>query len=111
MKPLFFIVLFCALLNSSIASANTIQCSSNAIEQARKLLNFHVGGDDRISIDSKVKELPPLRNPANPRQTFQVLEVLGFIYKAQYRMRFIYFNSNNVKCLLMGQEILENSSP
>ncbi|WP_013334548.1 hypothetical protein [Gloeothece verrucosa] len=111
MKILFYLLLFYTLLSSNLANANTIKCSSNAISQAGKLLNFHVGGDNRIQIDPKVKELPSLKNPANQQQTFQVLEVWGYIYKAQYRMRLIYYNSPNTSCLLMGQEILENSSP
>ncbi|ACK64772.1 conserved hypothetical protein [Rippkaea orientalis PCC 8801] len=111
MKILFYGLLVYTLLGGDIAQAKTIQCSRQAIAQARQLLNFHVGGDDRISIDNNVKELPPLKNPANQQQKFQVLEVWGYIYKAQYRMRFIYYNDPNLSCLLMRQEVLENSSP
>ncbi len=111
MKIFVYVLLTSALLTGNIAQAKTIQCSSQGIAQAQKLLNFHVGGDTRISIDKKVRELPPLKNPANQRQKFQVLEVWGYIYKAKYRMRFIYYNAPNISCLLMGQEVLENSSP
>jgi hypothetical protein len=111
MKTWPHILLFLALAtNPSIAHANSPKCSSNAVAQAKKLLDFHVGGDDRITIDPNVKELPPLRNPANPRQKFQVLEVQGAIYKAQYRMRLIYFRSG-AECILMGQEVLEYAKP
>ena len=51
----------------------------------------------------------PLANPANRRQSFAVLEVMGHIHKASYRMRLIYAVSGG-QCLLMGQEILELSS-
>ena len=39
-----------------------------------------------------------------------MLEVWGYIYKAEYRMRFIYAQIPD-SCLLMGQEILEASDP
>ena len=113
MKKLLYILLFCTLFNSNFANtanANSIKCSKQAIEQARKLLDFHVGGDDRIEINPKVRELPSFKNPANPRQILQVLEVWGYIYKGSYRMRLIYYNSANINCLLMGQEILENAN-
>ena len=81
-------------------------CSSAATEQAKKLLAFHFGSDNRIEIDKSVKELAPIHNPANQKQLFDVLEVWGYIYKGQYRMRFIYARLPG-ECILMGQEILE----
>jgi hypothetical protein len=85
------------------------QCSSAAAQQAKKLLAFHFGQDDRIEIDKSVKRLAPIHNPANNKQLFDVLEVWGYIYKGQYRMRFIYAQLPG-KCVLMGQEILEYAS-
>ena len=85
------------------------QCSSAATQQAKKLLAFHFGQDDRIEIDKNVKRLAPIRNPANKEQLFDVLEVWGYIYKGQYRMRFIYARLPD-KCVLLGQEILEYAS-
>jgi hypothetical protein len=41
---------------------------------------------------------------------FDVLEVWGHIYKADYRMRLIYAQIKG-SCALMGQEILEASDP
>jgi hypothetical protein len=94
---------------SSIASASPPPCSSDAIAQARKLLVFHFGENDpRIEIDASVKELPSIRNPADAKQRFEVLEVWGCIFKGQYRMRLIYYVSGS-GCLLMGQEILEQA--
>lgn len=113
MKNLFCALVFLTAVGSSfpqVANAEPVKCSSEAVTQARKLLIFHRGEDNRISINPDVKEIAPLKNPANPKQEFQVLEVSGYIYRANYRMRFTYYNSKNVKCLLMGQEILENSS-
>ena len=85
------------------------RCAASATEQARKLLAFHLGSDSRIEIEPAVKQLPAIRNPANRRQQFDVLEIWGTVYKAQYRMRLIYARLPN-ECVLMGQEILENSS-
>ena len=84
-------------------------CSSAAMEQAKKLLAFHAGQDKRIEIDKSVKKLAPIPNPANKKQLFDVLEVWGYIYKGQYRMRFIYARLPG-ECILMGQEILEYAS-
>ncbi|MDP9601399.1 UNVERIFIED_ORG: hypothetical protein J2W38_001169 [Variovorax paradoxus] len=85
------------------------QCSSDAVVRAKKLLTFHFGEDDRISISPDVKELPSIRNPANSKQQFKVLEVWGSIYKGNYRMRLIYYVSG-ADCTLMGQEVLEYAS-
>ena len=82
------------------------RCAGPAVEQAAKLLAFHFGPDERIEVDRSAKELTPLRNPANRKQQFDVLQVWGHIYKGQYRMRFIYARLPG-ECLLMGQEILE----
>jgi len=84
-------------------------CASAARAQAKKLLELHIGRDDRIEIDTAVKQLSAIRNPANKQQSFDVLEVWGFVNKGQYRMRFIYAQSPD-QCLLMGEEILEHAS-
>ena len=102
-------LVFIALLPiSNLANAGH-PCEPKAISQAYRLLKFHRGPDNRIEIDnSSVKSLHPVKNPADPDQVFDVLEVWGYIYKGQYRMRFIYAGGENAKsCLLMGQEILE----
>lgn len=84
------------------------QCAGAAMEQAKTLLEFHFGLDDRMEIAPSVKVLPSIRNPADKAQRFDVLEVWGYVYKGQYRMRFLYAQRPN-ECLLMGQEILEFS--
>ncbi len=109
------VALFCAglLASSSAIVAQAAQresgtaCANDAIAQARKLLTYHFGEDDRISIDDKATPLPSILNPANRRQRFDVLEVWGFIYKGQYRMRFIYYKPDAGDCVLMGEEILQ----
>ena len=55
--------------------------------------------------------LPPLK-ALRGNGRLDVLEVWGYIYKAEYRMRFIYIQSKDKNsCALMGQEIIENSNP
>jgi hypothetical protein len=96
---------------SSICSGAEPRCARGARERARKLLTFHYGPDERMSIDNTVKQMPSVRNPADPKQKFDVLEIWGYIYKGKYRMRFIYYNSPVTSCLLMGEEILEFDKP
>jgi hypothetical protein len=97
-----------ALLGFSSYATAIPQCSTDAILQAGKLLAFHSDNDARISIDEKVKQLPSIRNPASKKQRFIALEVWGYIYKGQYRMRLIYYPLGS-GCVLMGQEILEHA--
>ena len=61
------------------------------------------------AIDPTVKQLPRLKALKGSGK-FDVLEVWGHIYKADYRMRFIYAQIPG-SCLLMGQEIIEASDP
>lgn len=84
-------------------------CAKEALAQAQKLLAWHSEGDDRAAVEPQAKALPPLANPANKAQKLHVLEVIGHVYKANYRMRMLYAASIG-QCLLMGQEILELSS-
>jgi hypothetical protein len=98
------------LMLSGLAHAEPAHhCTSTAMEQAKKLLVFHAGSDNRIEINKSVKKLVPIRNPANKKQLLDVLEVWGYIYKGQYRMRFLYAQLAG-ECILMGQEILEYAS-
>ena len=84
------------------------RCAADARAQAPRLLALHRGPDDRIAIDSAVRVLAPLRNPAGGG-ALDVLEVQGFIYRAGYRMRVLYapLRAPRGECVLMGQEILE----
>lgn len=107
MKKLILAVL---LLTGGVANAAAPhRCSTHALKQAEKLLTFHFGPDDRIEIDKAVKVISPIKNPANKSQSFDVLEVWGYINKGQYKMHFIYAQVKD-DCLLMGQEILEHAS-
>ncbi len=88
---------------------SSAQCAAQAVTQAGKLLAFHSDNDDRAEVSGPAKPLPSIVNPANAKQRFDVLEVWGYIYKGQYRMRFEYYRTGG-SCVLMGQEILEYAS-
>ena len=85
-------------------------CAADALIQAQKLLEFHTDGDDRAKVSGPAKPLPSIVNPANKQQRFEVLEVWGYVYKGQYRMRLEYWRDGSNDCVLMGQEILEHAS-
>lgn len=91
---------------SAIAAA--IPCAPDASEQAHKLLVFHMGEGFRDRMDFELPvEKASIKNPANPKQIFKVLQVDGTVSPhGRYRMRFIFYPSSG-SCLLMGQEILE----
>lgn len=97
--------LLVAAIGGMATAAPAHRCSAAALTQAKKLLAFHFGDDDRIDIEQTAKALSPLKNPAGKDQ-YDVLEVWGKVYKGQYRMHFIYAQQKD-QCLLMGQEILE----
>ena len=101
-----YAILTLLLTVSSLASGEPAHhCEKDAVVQAKKLLDFHFGLDDRTEIDQHVTVLKPIKNPAG-KSKFDVLEVYGHIYKGTYRMRFIYGQIPN-QCVLVGQEILE----
>lgn len=106
-----FLILLSLVGIRSVCHAADIPCAARATDRAKQLLAFHFGPDDRITVDKSAKRLPSLRNPEDPAQSYEVLEVWGYIYKGRYRMRFIYFNSPASSCLLMGEEILEYARP
>ena len=85
------LLVICALWSWGVPAAtraSTDRCAAQAIAQAKKLLDFHSGNDDRAAVDNRAEPLASIANPANPKQRFDVLEVWGYIYKGQYRMRF-----------------------
>ena len=81
-------------------------CAKDATHRAAKLLALHAENDQPGGIDKVVTTLKPVRNPANSKQYFDVLAVTGYVYKAEYRMRFLYAQRSE-DCILVGQEILE----
>ena len=93
-------------ITSLVNASPNHRCGDEAKKQAKKLLAFHFGSEERIEIENNVQTLLSIRNPADKKQSFDVLEVWGTIYKGQYRMRLIYAQIPR-ECVLMGQEILE----
>ncbi len=95
---------------TAAAQAQTHPCAADAIAKATPLLRLHYGDPNQpVDVEQSVKVLPPIKAlKGNGR--FDVLEVFGHIYKATYRMRFIYAQIKG-SCVLMGQEILELSDP
>jgi hypothetical protein len=99
------------LLSTGAATAQTHPCAKDAIEKAMPLLKLHFDQAEKLEsagIDDQVKVLAPIKAPKGNGR-FDVLEVWGHIYKADYRMRFIFAQGKG--CTLMGQEILEASNP
>jgi hypothetical protein len=106
MKP----ALAAAFLLLAAGAAHAHPCDADAIKRATPLLRFHFEDDQaNVGIDDTVKQLAPVKALSGSGK-FDVLEVWGHIYKADYRMRFIYAQVPD-SCLLMGQEILEASNP
>jgi hypothetical protein len=121
----FSIVVFLLLLNLP-ASAAQHHCAAEASALAKALLQLHFNSDEvadnkpnsqtRVpfeelpnwGVDDKVKELAPIK-ALKGKGKFDVLELNGYIYKATYRMRFIFAQGEG--CTLMGQEILEVADP
>ena len=98
-----------ALAASSQVRAEWVPCADQARTQAAELLRFHYGEPVEVHVNPEVKARPRIRNPGNREQVLDVLEVTGNIYRASYRMRFIFF-VNDGQCALVGQEILEHAS-
>ena len=98
-------------------------CAADALGRAGALLRLHVdanlaaepgppGEDGSLmawSLSDSVTEVPPVKALLGNGR-FDVLEVEGYIYKAVYRMRFLYAQIPDA-CVLMGQEIIEASDP
>jgi hypothetical protein len=84
-------------------------CAADAKARAAKLLALHTESDDRRTVADKVTAVAPVK-AARGKGKLDVLEVTGYVYKADYRMRFLYAHIPGT-CALLGQEILEQSNP
>ncbi len=104
-----------ALILAGSAAAAPHHCEAEAKAQAQRLLAFHFaeGGDSgpvpEAGIADEVTMLAPVRALSGAGK-FDVLELTGYIYKAEYRIRLIYAQIPDT-CVLMGQEILEAGDP
>ena len=110
------------ILSAAPSLAADHPCASDATKRSEMLLRFHFvmdAGDPatklatpdtlKIEIDDKVVVLKPIK-ALRGKGKLDVLEVQGYIYKANYRMRFIYAQIKG-SCALLGQEILEQADP
>lgn len=104
-------VLAAILLILSPTAVLAHPCDADAVKRGMPLLKLHFEADqlENAGVDDTVKQLPPIK-ALKGNGKFDVLEVWGHIYKADYRMRFIYARIPD-SCVLMGQEILEASDP
>lgn len=98
-----------AFVSNSARASTAHPCASDALTRAVKLLALQAESDQPGSIGKSVAVKQAVRNPANIKQKFDVLAISGFVYKAEYRMRFIYAQIPG-QCALVGQEILEYTS-
>ncbi len=113
MKIRFSLLFLGACLLAAPALSAEHSCAAEALARGKKLLRFHVedvAPTDAIDDGATVKVLPPV-NALKGSGKFDVLEITSHIYKASYRMRFIYVQTKDKSCGLMGQEIIENSNP
>jgi len=94
-----------ALLASPAAAAPP--CAGDAQTKAKKLLALHT--EDASGAVGEAKSLGDLK-ALKGKGRFDVLEVTGYLYKAEYRMRLIYAQIKG-SCVLMGQEIMEIADP
>ena len=105
--------------NSSV-NGKAHPCADDAIAKALPLLQLHFCGGNgcksdakdsvgRENIESSVKTIGSMKVPVG-KGRMDILEVTGHVYKANYRMRFLYAQIPNT-CALMGQEILEIGNP
>jgi hypothetical protein len=111
MKSTIAVLMVVFAVTAAQAETQSHACSADALAKAAALLRFHAGAETGLPVDveQNVKALQPVKAlKGNGR--FDVLEVVGHIYKANYRMRLIYAQIKG-SCLLMGQEILEASDP
>jgi hypothetical protein len=119
MTKILLIALAFAAVSTGIVHAKAAPaCADDAAARAEALIKFHVtdGGkspemaDDVAPVDIgdvvSVGHLKPLRGPGR----YDVLEVTGYVIKAEYRVHLIYADMQG-QCVLMGQEIIEADSP
>lgn len=117
-----------AALAGIACAAPVHPCADDARARAAGLLRLHFesegvklapqegapqDGDSGELMNWSIDETATVEQPVSAlvgKGKFDVLQVNGYIYKATYRMRFIYAQIPET-CVLMGQEILEESDP
>jgi hypothetical protein len=107
-----FAACLCIALAGQPAAAQRVHpCASDALARAERLLLLHQDdpGGPAIDLEGRVEVIAPLR-ALRGSGYLDVLETWGYIYRASYRMRFIYVQSPDY-CALVGQEIIEHVDP
>ena len=109
MKPILVLAALLATAAPAFAQAEP-PCADDARARAERLLRFHAEvADLPVHVDDAVTAVAPIATPVGSGR-LDVLEVWGYVYRAQYRMHFIYAQIPG-SCALTGQEILEWSNP
>lgn len=114
-----------ALILAGTAQAAPHACAADALDRAPKVLKTFWEADDMKLADKPgapsddgslmawdlspdVVSQPAVKNPSGTGK-YDVLEVTAFVYKATYRLRFLYAQMEG--CVLMGEEILGMDDP
>lgn len=106
LKTLAFLSIMASAGGHAAVQLSSLTCKNEALKDSKKLLSFYRDNDDRMDIDDNVTPLAKIKNPANAKQHFDVLETWGYIYKGRYRMHLIYYTSPvDSDCVLIGEEI------
>lgn len=112
MHPTLAIAMMAMMLFTAAAPGHAApphRCAGDALKCAPALLKLHLpDAGHPFGFDKKVEQITSVANPAAPRQSFDVLQVWGFVYKAKYRLRFLYAQLAG-SCVLMGQEVMEHA--
>ena len=123
----FAIALAAIVLGVGAAQAAQHACAGDALARAPKVLKTFWEADDLKLADKPgepsedgslmawdlqpdVVTLPAITNP-NGTGKYDVLEVSASVYKADYRLRFLYAQGFDGECVLMGEEIISLGDP
>ena len=114
------------LLAGSAAAASPHPCEADARARAPALLKAQWDSDGAVlapkpgapvdgspdmawDLSPDAKILAPIANPAGTGK-YDVIELTAYVYKAEYRLRFLYAQIPDT-CALMGEESLDLSDP
>jgi hypothetical protein len=107
------IAAICFLTLQAVSASAGNHCADDVKSRATSLLTLHFNdgreGEVNLQIDDKITKIEPVAALKGDGK-FDVFEVYGYIYKATYRMRFIYAQIAD-SCVLMGQELIEVADP
>jgi hypothetical protein len=110
LRQVLLLVWFSVGLAVAASAEESHPCSADAASNADRLLEFYAkqnGFDGKWSVDKPVTKMGTVRS-IDGSQRFDVLELWGNLYRARYRMRFIYGMVDG-HCALVGEEIFENT--